>query len=102
MSKGKITPTEMRPYAKLIAKTGANIQSGQDVIISAELDQPEFICVLVEECYKLGARRVDVRWHHQPLERIHAIRGKIRALSETREWELKRLEEYTETLPVMI
>ena len=47
--------TTMRAYAKLIAVTGARVQKGQEVNIIAELDQPEFVTMLVDECYKAGA-----------------------------------------------
>lgn len=42
---------KLESYAELIVKVGANVQEGQDVIISAELDQPEFVEMLVEQCY---------------------------------------------------
>ena len=44
--------TVLREYAKLIAKTGVNVQKGQEVFIQAELDQPEFVAMVVDECYK--------------------------------------------------
>ena len=59
--------TVMRSYANLIASVGVNIKKGQEVIIRADLDQPEFIAMLVEECYKLGAKKVEVEWNFQPL-----------------------------------
>ena len=34
--------TVLLNYAKLLARMGLNVQKGQEVIISAELDQPEF------------------------------------------------------------
>ncbi len=49
--------TVLRSYAKLIAACGVNIQKGQEVFIQAELDQPEFVTMLVEECYKSEGRR---------------------------------------------
>ena len=52
--------TVLREYAKLIAKVGANVQKGQEVFITAELDQPEFVAMLVDECYKLKAKKVVV------------------------------------------
>ena len=52
--------TVLKNYAKLIAKTGVNVKSGQDVIIRAELDQPEFVAYVAEECYRAGARNVRV------------------------------------------
>ncbi len=48
--------TVLRSYARLIAACGVNIQKGQEVFIQAELDQPEFVTMLVEECYKLKAK----------------------------------------------
>ena len=54
--------TVLREYAKLIAKAGANVQKGQEVFITAELDQPEFVAMVVEECYRAGAKRVVMEW----------------------------------------
>ena len=55
----------MKKYAHLIARVGANIKKGQPVRIIAEADQFEFINLLVTECYKLGASRVDIEWTYQ-------------------------------------
>ena len=35
--------TVLREYAKLIVQVGANVQKGQEVMIHADLDQPEFV-----------------------------------------------------------
>ena len=60
--------TVLREYARLIAQVGANVQKGQDVVIYAGLDQPEFVQMVAEECYKCKAREVTVQWMYQPLE----------------------------------
>lgn len=93
---------KLRAYASLIAKMGVNIKKGQDVVINAELDQPEFICMLVDECYKCGARRVDVQWSHQPLTKINVRHMSLKTLSALENWELERLEHRVNTLPAMI
>ena len=49
--------TRLRKYAHLIARMGVNVQKGQDVIINAGLDQPEFIAMLTEELY---TNKVDI------------------------------------------
>ncbi|MBQ1712035.1 MAG: aminopeptidase, partial [Firmicutes bacterium] len=59
--------TVLRKYAHLIAAKGVNVQKGQEVFIQTEFDQPEFVKMLVEECYKLGAKSVKVDWTYQPL-----------------------------------
>ena len=48
----------LRQYARLIATMGVNVQKGQNVTITASLDQPEFVKMVVEECYRAGARKV--------------------------------------------
>lgn len=72
--------TLIRNYAKLIARTGASIQKGQRVVIMAQLDQPEFITVLVEECYRAGASEVMVEWQYQPLEKLASRFESVREL----------------------
>ena len=54
--------TILRSYASLIASVGVNVQKGQDVFVTAGLEQPEFTQMVVEACYKLGAARVVVDW----------------------------------------
>ena len=41
--------TALRRYARLIARVGANIQKGQEVVITCDLDQPEFVKMVTEE-----------------------------------------------------
>lgn len=78
--------TVLKNYAKLIAKTGVNVKSGQDVIIRAELDQPEFVAYVAEECYRAGARNVRVEWSHQPVSRLNAIYQSEDTLAEVAPW----------------
>ena len=94
--------TVLRKYARLIARSGINIQKGQDVIIGCGLDQPRFVELLVDECYKAGARKVRVEFYHQPLEKLHVRHQSIKALSEVTEWEKTRLQHYVDTLPCRI
>ena len=94
--------TVLRNYARLIAKMGVNLQKGQDVIIVASLDQPEFVTMLAEECYALGAGRVKVEWEHLPLRKVEMKKGKVRMLSRVEDWEKARFEHYVKTLPARI
>ena len=94
--------TVMRSYAKLIVRVGANVQKGQEVRVFASLDQPEFIKMLAEECYKAGASRVTVDWNYPELTKLSARYMKLRDLSETREWEKVRMQDMVDHLPVRI
>ena len=62
--------TRLRRYARLIARMGVNVQKGQDVFLTAGLDQPEFVEMVTDELYKAGARRVFVRFDYQPLQKL--------------------------------
>lgn len=94
--------TVLRGYAALIARSGVNIRKGQDVIINAELDQPEFVKMLVEECYKAGARKVVVDWSYQPLTAVHVRHCTVATLGELPKYEEARWQYYTEALPCRI
>ena len=92
----------LREYAKLIARVGANVQKGQDVLIYAGLDQPEFVELLVDECYKAKARQVTVEWSYQPLAKLHYRHMKLKDLGTVADWQLARLQHHCETIPARI
>ncbi len=78
--------TQLQKYAKLLARVGLNIKKGQTVFIGAELDQPEFVTMVVEECYKAGASEVHVEWSHQPIEKLTSKYQSLERLSEMSPW----------------
>ena len=94
--------TILRKYANLIATVGVNIQKGQEVIIQAELDQPEFVRMVVKECYRAGASKVMVEWGDQEITKYHYQYRTTRVLSHMEEWEIAKWEHRKETLPCMI
>ena len=94
--------TTLRRYARLIARAGVNIQKGQDVIVFCDLDQPKFVELLVDECYKAGARKVRVEFHYQPLEKLHVRHQTVTTMAKVEEWEKARLQHYVDTLPCRI
>ena len=94
--------TVLREYARLIIRCGANVQKGQEVVINAGLDQPEFVKMVVEECYRCGARKVSVEWNYQPLTKIHVRGRKLSVLGRVEKWEEERLRHYTEIIPCRI
>jgi len=94
--------TVLRSYARLIARAGINIQKGQEVIITCDLDQPKFVELLVDECYKAGAAKVTVRFEYQPLEKLHVRHQSVTVMGKVEEWEKARLKHYVDTLPCRI
>ena len=94
--------TILRKYARLIARVGVNIQKGQEVVLQCDLDQPKFVELLVDECYKAGAKKVTVRFSYQPLEKLHVRHQSVTTLARVEEWEKARLQHYVDTLPCRI
>ena len=92
----------LRAYARLIARTGVNIQKGQEVFIAADLDQPEFVAMLVDECYKCKAKKVVVDWNYQPLQKLHVRHRSLTTLSRVEDYELARWQHYVDTIPCRI
>ena len=94
--------TVLREYAKLIVRVGVNVQKGQEVIVYAGLDQPEFVQMGVEEAYKGKAKKVTVEWSYQPLTKTHVRYQSVKTMGEVTEWEKARLEHYCNVLPARI
>ena len=94
--------TVLRKYAQLIAQTGVNVQPGQEVFIAADLDQPEFVKMLVEECYKRKAKKVVVDWSYQPLQKLHYRYRTMTTLSRLDNYEEARWQHYVDTIPCRI
>ena len=92
----------LREYARLIVRKGINVQKGQEVIISAGLDQPEFVQMVVEEAYKAKAKKVTVEWSYQPLTKTHVRYQSLKTMSTVSDWELARQEHYCNVLPCRI
>lgn len=94
--------TRLKKYAKLIARCGVNVKRGQEVIISAELDQPEFVKMLVDECYRAGASKVSVDWSYQPITKSNVKYCSEKVLSSLDDWQIKKWEHQAEVLPCKI
>ena len=92
----------LKQYARLIARTGANVQKGQSVLIVAGLDQPEFIELLAAECYRVGASEVEVEWRHQPLTPLAGRYKSAKKLGEVKAWEEEKQKWQAENLPARI
>ncbi len=94
--------TVLREYAKLIVRKGINVQKGQEVMIFANLDQPEFVQMVVEEAYKAKASNVIVEWNYQPLAKVHNRYQSLKTMSVVPKWQLARLEHACEKNPARI
>ena len=92
----------LRAYARLIVRAGINVQKGQEVLIYADLDQPEFVQMVVEEAYKAKASKVIVEWNYAPLEKIHVRHQSVKTMGKVEKWQLERQEHFCQAMPARI
>ena len=71
----------LRAYARLLLRTGVNLQPGQKLDVGWEAPHREFVRVLTEEAYALGAAYVNARLVDPALNRRRAL------LSPPRHWD---------------
>ena len=94
--------TVLREYARLIVRVGVNVQKGQEVLIHADLDQPEFVQMVVEEAYKAKAKQVTVLWNYQPLQKVHSRYQSVKTMGSVPQWQRERQQHYCDALPCRI
>ena len=94
--------TALKKYAELIVRKGVNVQKGQEVLIYAELDQPEFVKLVVEAAYKAKAKKVTVEWNYQPLQKLHVRHQSLTTMSTVTDYAKARQQHYCDTLPCRI
>ncbi len=94
--------TVLREYARLIVRCGVNVQKGQDVVIYADLDQPEFVAMVVDEAYKAKARKVTVEWNYPNLLKLHTHYQTVKTMGTVEKWRQEQQQHYCDTLPCRI
>ncbi len=94
--------TALREYARLIVRCGINVQKGQEVMVYASLDQPEFVKLVVEEAYKAKASKVIVEWNYDALTKLHVRYQSLKTMSTVPEWQKARQQHFCDVLPARI
>jgi len=94
--------SDIKKYAKLIIRTGANVQKGQPVVISSHVDDAYFTKLVVEEAYKAKASQVFVDWHCDEVTKLTYQYAKVDVLKEIPDWSIEKLKYRAKTLPAMI
>ena len=92
----------LKKYANLLIKKGINVQKGQDVIIMADLDQPEFVKLCVEEAYKAGAAIVNVEWNYPDISKITTNKASFKRLKEFTDVEKAKWQYKVDKMPCLL
>lgn len=92
----------LKDYARLIVAKGAHVVKGDEIWINAGLDQVSFIEMLVEECYKQGAKEVHVFWSHDKIFRLKYLNENVSTLGKAKPYFVERFKYMAKKLPTMI
>ncbi|MBR0200256.1 MAG: aminopeptidase [Oscillospiraceae bacterium] len=98
----KVTQEILQSYARLIARSGANVRPGQVVQLSISVEQAPFALLLAEECYEAGAKKVNVEWQSDGLSRLHFQYAAQETLGTVLPWEEAKAKQMVEDLPCRI
>lgn len=94
--------TLLKKYARLIVCKGANVRKGQGVIITAATDQEALVCAMADQCYKAGAKWVEVEWTSQALDRITFRGQSLKTLQTVPKWKREKYQMEVDEIPAVI
>ncbi len=92
----------MRKYARLLVKSGVNIQKGQQLNIMTDVEAADFVNILAEEAYRAGAGKVQVDWSSTELTKLAYRHRTVRSLCEVPDWQVEKAKHESEILPARI
>ena len=80
-------------YAKLAVEIGVNIQKGQTLVINSPIESAEFVRLVAQQAYDMGAKNVHVEWNDEKLGLIKYMSAPDEAFNEFPAWKANGLEE---------
>lgn len=94
--------SKLKAYARLIARCGLNVRKNQDVIVQTELEQTDFVNMVVEELYKAGARKVFVDFYSLSLSKLHNKYRDKEEMAKIEDFELEKIKWRSKNLPCIL
>jgi aminopeptidase len=89
-------------YADLTVRVGANVQPGQDVVISGLVEHAPVVRAVARAAYRAGARRVHLRYSDMHVRRAAIELGPADALGWSPPHELAWLRDWEDEHPAVI
>ena len=97
-----ISENVLQKYAELIVRIGANVQPDQVVQLTVAVEQHDFAALIMEECYKAGAKKVNVEWMFDRQNKLNYLYADQETLGRVLPWEEEKLKQMVQDLPVRI
>ncbi len=77
----------LEKYARLVVKTGVNIQKNQTLVITSPLECAPFARVIAEAAYQAGAREVVMNWKDELSSKIKFLHAPDEVFDEFPAWQ---------------
>ncbi|MDC3414588.1 aminopeptidase [Aquibacillus sp. 3ASR75-11] len=80
-------------YSKLAVQMGVNLQKDQGLIINAPVEAVDFVRMIAEEAYALGAKNVHIEWNDEGLTYLKMKHAPLDVLKNFPKWKADGLVE---------
>ncbi len=81
---------KLKKYADVVIRFGINLQQGEYLVISADVNDAMMVRALTESAYELGAKRVIALYSDEQLTKINYTYASVDSLSNLFPWEVER------------
>lgn len=76
----------LEKYARLVVKTGINIQKNQVLVITSPIECSEFTRMVAQIAYQEGAKEVEINWRDEQFSKIRYLHAPEQSIGEFPEW----------------
>ena len=80
----------METYARLLLKTGLDLQKGQTLLLNADTEAAPLVAVLAAQAYRMGAADVQCNWSNEACDRARLLYQDEENLGKLPPWEAER------------
>lgn len=92
----------LKRYAELVVKVGVNVQKGQEVNLVISTEHSKFAYYISEWCYKVGAKRVNLEWFNDDIDRLNNKKQTLTTMKDMPNWKIEKYKNMSEVLPCRI
>lgn len=83
----------LRKYAQLLVQAGINVQAGQSVVLSIDVDQAPLARLITEEAYQAGAANVILKWSDDAIARQRMEHTPTEVLTDIPQYKIDESED---------
>ena len=76
----------LQQYARLLLQEGVNLQQDQLLVINGDVENKDFVYIVVEETYALGAKDVHINWRSTITAKSRLTHAKDTVLANPAPW----------------